>query len=280
MIQKEGGTVESPATTPMHNQDVSAAFGSLARNYDVTFDPNVVITRLRKNLYGTISNLVHPPATILDINCGTGTDALYLSTKGYSTFGVDISEEMIAEALKKSAVNPNLQFARTSYDDMGALPENRFDLVLSNFGGLNCTSDLRTVGEHVAKRLKPEGYFVAVLMPSFSLWETYAYAARGQLKQAFRRLRRGGTQTEFNGKAFTVHYFNPQKAAQQFASHFFVREVYAWNVFTPPPHAWRVATTFPRLTAQLEKIDRMICHVPLFRSIGDHYVMVLEKRPR
>lgn len=257
---------------------MASAFGSLAREYDETFDPNVVITRLRKDLYGTITNLVNPPASILDINCGTGTDALCLSARGYSVLGVDISEEMIAEATKKSAVNPNAQFIRTSYDDMDSLPDKRFDLVLSNFGGLNCTSDLERVGEHVARRLKPKGYFIAVLMPSFSLWETCAYAARGQLKQAFRRLRRRGTKTEINGNAFTVYYFNPRTATRQFANHFVVREIYAWNIFTPPPHAWRVATTFPRITAQLQKLDDIVGHLPIFRSIGDHYVMVLEKR--
>ncbi len=280
MSQKQRDSLVSPAATYTRYQDVSSAFSSLARGYDAAFDPNVVISRLRKDLYHTITSLVDPPATILDINCGTGTDALYLSTKGYSTVGVDISEEMIAEALKKSAINPKAQFVHTSYDDMDGLPENEFDLVLSNFGGLNCTRDLRTVGEQVARRLKPKGYFVAVLMPASSLWETCAYAVRGQFKQAFRRFRRGGTRTQFNGNVFTVSYFNPRKAAQQFGKHFVVREVYAWNIFTPPPHAWKVAMSFPRLTAALETLDSAICHLPIFRSIGDHYVMVLEKRSR
>jgi ubiquinone/menaquinone biosynthesis C-methylase UbiE len=280
MSQKSGNSLISSVLAPTRYQDVSSAFDSLARGYDETFDPNIVISRLRTDLYHTITNLVDPPAAILDINCGTGTDALYLSSRGYSTVGVDISEAMIAEAVKKSAVHPKALFVHTSYDDMDCLPENEFDLVLSNFGGLNCTRDLRTVGEHVARRLKAKGYFVVVLMPSFSLWETCAYAVRGQFKQAFRRLRRGGTLTQFNDKEFTVYYFNPHKAAQQFAEHFLVREIYAWNIVTPPPHAWKVATSFPRLSSALEKLDAAIGHLPIFRSIGDHYVMVLEKRSR
>lgn len=278
MNPKETTIAASSTHKRFYYQDVSTAFGSLAKEYDATFDPNIVITRLRKDLYRTIGSLVAPPAAVLDINCGTGTDALALSRRGYSAFGVDLSEEMIAEASRKSALDPNAQFICASYDNMDALPENRFDLVLSNFGGLNCTPNLEVVSEQVARRLKPDGYFVAVIMPSFSLWETCAYALRGQLKKAFRRTQRGGTQTEFNGNRFMVYYFHPRKAAQQFAQHFLVRKLYAWNVFTPPPHAWRVAEAFPGLTAQLEKLDQMLSYLPLFRSIGDHYVMVLQKR--
>lgn len=116
-------------------------------------------------------------------------------------------------------------------------------------------------------------------MPTFSHWETCAYVARNRFKQAFRRLRRGGTETEFNGNAFTIYYSNPRKAARQFANYFLVREVYAWNVFSPPPHAWRLAKAFPKIASQLEKLDGIVSHLPVFRSIADHNVMVLEKRP-
>jgi ubiquinone/menaquinone biosynthesis C-methylase UbiE len=270
----------SVPSVPSRYRDVARAFGTLAEEYDASFDPNEVITRLRLDLYDTITTLAPPPARILDINCGTGTDALALSVRGYSVVGVDVTEKMIREARHKSTRSPNVRFVHASYDAMDHLPESEFDLVMSNFGGLNCTDDLSAVGHQVARRLKPSGYFVAVVMPSFSLWETCAYAVRGQVRMAFRRLRRNGTPAEFSGRLFTVYYFNPRKTERQLAKDFVVRDVYAWNIFTPPPHAWNVARRYPRLTSVLERIDRLLCHLPLFRTIGDHYVMILQKRSR
>ncbi len=257
--------------------DVATAFDSLAVQYDELFGNNAVIERLRQQVYSTIDFLVRPPAKILDINCGTGTDGLYLAGKGFSVVGVDLSSRMIAEASRKSQGLPNARFVKASYENLDQVEGDQFDLVLSNFGGLNCTRNFSGVGAQVALKLKPGGYFVAVVMPSFSLWETVAYACRGRIKEALRRLNPNGTETQFYGNRFTVYYFSPRDVERAFAPAFGVIESYALNVFSPPPHAWKLAARFPALTAALERIDDMICHLPMFRSIGDHSVIVLRK---
>jgi ubiquinone/menaquinone biosynthesis C-methylase UbiE len=260
--------------------DVAKAFDSLARQYDELFGDNAIIERLRKKLYSTIDFLVRPPAHILDINCGTGTDGLYLAGKGFTVVGVDLSARMIAEAARKSRGFPNARFVEGSYEDLNHVESNRFDLVLSNFGGLNCTQNLPRVGAQVAAKLKPGGYFVAVIMPSFSLWETLAYGYRGRIKEAFRRMQPDGIETQFYGNRFVVYYFSPRKITRAFDPDFEIIETYSLNVFSPPPHAWKIAARFPTLTAISERIDDLISHVPLFRSIGDHNVIVLRKRVR
>ncbi len=256
--------------------DVASAFDSLAVQYDELFGNNEVIERLRQQVYSTIDFLVRPPAKILDINCGTGTDGLYLASKGFAVVGVDLSSRMIAEASRKSQGFPNARFVQASYENLLQVEGDQFDLVLSNFGGLNCTRNLSGVGAQVA--LKPGGYFVAVVMPSFSLWETVAFACRGKLEEALRRLNPNGTETQFYGNRFTVYYFSHRDVVRAFAPAFEVIESYALNVFSPPPHAWKLAARFPTLTAALERIDDMICHLPMFRSIGDHSVIVLRKK--
>lgn len=260
--------------------DVAAAFDSLAVQYDALFGTNAIIERLRRKIYSTIEGLVQPPAHILDINCGTGTDALGLSEMGYSVVGVDLSPKMISEAIAKSRNWPGVRFAVSSYDNLGSVEANKFDLVLSNFGGLNCTPDLSVVGEHVAARLKPNGYFVAVIMPPFSFWESAAFASRGQFKEAFRRMRPNGTEARLNGIPFNVHYFSPRSAGKAFAKHFQAHSLYGLNVVSPPPHAWKLDARFPMVTATLEAIDSFLCRLPLIPFVGDHYVFVLRKKTR
>jgi ubiquinone/menaquinone biosynthesis C-methylase UbiE len=258
--------------------DVAAAFNSLAEQYDALFGANAIIERLRRRIYSTIEGLIPPPADILDINCGTGTDALGLSEMGYTVVGVDLSQRMVSEAAAKSRNWPGVRFTVSSYDNLGSLEENKFDLVLSNFGGLNCTPDLSVVGAHVSSRLKPRGYFVAVIMPPFSLWETSAFLARGQFKQAFRRMRPNGTEARLNGIPFNVHYFSPRSAEKAFARHFQAQSLYGLNVMSPPPHAWKLDARFPAVTATLEAIDSFLCRLPLIPFLGDHYVLVLRKK--
>lgn len=260
------------------DSEVAAAFDSLAGQYDELFGHNAIIERLRKKIYSTIDFLVRPPARILDINCGTGTDGLYLAEKGFSVVGIDLSPRMISEAANKSKGFHNIRFIQGSYENLQSMEASEFDLVLSNFGGLNCTSNLIGVGTQVAAKLKAGGCFVAVIMPSFSLWETVAYGYRGKMKEAFRRLNPRGTETQFHGNRFKVYYFSPREVSRALAPEFEVIESYALNVFSPPPHAWKIAARFPALTAMSEEIDDLIRHIPLFRSIGDHTVIVLRKK--
>jgi ubiquinone/menaquinone biosynthesis C-methylase UbiE len=260
------------------HSEVATAFDLLAGQYDELFGNNAIIERLRQKIYSTIDFLVRPPAKILDINCGTGTDGLYLAEKGFAVVGVDLSARMIAEATGKSRRLPNARFLEGSYENLERVEANEFDLVLSNFGGLNCTSDLSGVGAQVAAKLKPGGYFIAVVMPPFSFWETLAYAYRGKMREAFRRMKPDGTETQFYGNRFKVYYFSPRTVARALAPSFEVIESYSLNVFSPPPHAWNIAARFPTLTAISEGIDDLISHIPFFRSIGDHSVIVLRKK--
>ncbi len=67
--------------------------------------------------------------------------------------------------------------------------EPPFDLVFSNFGGLNCLSlqQLSALAPHIDTALKPGGYFVAVVMGRFCWWETLYFLLKGKWASAFRR---------------------------------------------------------------------------------------------
>jgi SAM-dependent methyltransferase len=43
-----------------------------------------------------------PPGRALDLGCGTGTDVLYLASRGWETTGIDFAPEAIAVASKKA----------------------------------------------------------------------------------------------------------------------------------------------------------------------------------
>jgi hypothetical protein len=159
------------------------------------------------------------------------------------------------------------------------LAESNFDLVLSNFGGLNCANDLKTVGSEVVSKLKPNGYFIAVVMPPFSLWESAAFGAGGRFREALRRIHARGAKTRLNGQTLRVYYHSPGRIAQELADGFATIRVIGLNIFSPPAQAKKFIARFPELTSWLETIDSLVCRLPLLRSMGDHCLLVLRKRP-
>jgi len=52
------------------------------------------------NLFGKM--IGNPPKKILDAGCGTGKDCVYLASKGYEVYGIDLSHGMLRKALEKS----------------------------------------------------------------------------------------------------------------------------------------------------------------------------------
>ena len=94
---------------------------------------------------------------ILDIACGTGTVAKYLSDMGYSVSGLDISEEMLSVASSKLC-------APLYKSDMRDFDFNKsFDACICTLDSLNHlenTEDWQRCFESVYKSLKKDGLFI------------------------------------------------------------------------------------------------------------------------
>ena len=258
---------------------VASAFDGIADIFDTTLE-NEITARLRSKLYSAIESLVSPGSIVLDINCGTGIDACFLAGRGYRMFGVDISEKMIATAQMKqrSAECKNVEFRVSSYDSLspGVVPEA--ELTFSNFGGLNCTSDLTAAANAIASVTRPGGYFVGVIMPPFSLWEFLSYAARFQLRESLRRMHNSSPATGFHGSTFPVYYYSTKETVSAFAPHFEHIQTIGLSILSPTPQSIQFTRRHPVLTKSLIGIDSLIERLPILRSIGDHYLIVLRRR--
>jgi trans-aconitate methyltransferase len=92
---------------------------------------------------------------VLDLGCGTGVLTAEIAGRGAEIFGVDLSEDMIAQAKKKY---PKLKF---EVSDARALRfDAEFDAVFSN-AVLHWIPEAEEVLAGVARALKPGGRFVA-----------------------------------------------------------------------------------------------------------------------
>jgi ubiquinone/menaquinone biosynthesis C-methylase UbiE len=261
-----------------HFSNVAAAFDSVAENFEVSFE-NEITWALRRKTYAIIESLIPSGGSILDINCGIGIDAVELALRGFRVTGVDVSSKMIEQArLRATTQRASVDFCQNSFEDLRSLAGNTFDLVLSNFGGLNCVERLDIVARQIAIATKKHGYFVGVVMPPFSLWEFASYLLRGDLQNSIRRVRGKAIATGFQSKTFTVCYHSSRNLVRAMGVCFHPVRIIGLNILSPTPQSMGFFNDYPRLTRFLQKVDSHIEEIPGLRQIGDHFVIILRKQ--
>lgn len=262
-------------------QTVATAYDRNADKYDEFIENNPNLKRMRERVYRFVTARLPQGSRILDLACGTGTDAVWFAQRGYSVHGVDISGEMLDRA-KKKAVDLGLQdrltFEQLSYTDLGRLPLASFDLTFSNFGGLNCVSDIALVADSVRPLLSPRSRVIWALMPPFCLWES-AMLLRGKVKLATRRF--AGHSTVFKeGLNYPVYYYTPRQVASAWGNDFHLETVEALSVITPPATNKDFAVKRPQMFEALSSLDDALASRWPFKYWGDFSIISLASTPR
>src|SRR5512143_1612541 len=85
----------------MPYDDVAAAFSRKALIYDEFGRDHPNLQRMRERVYGAVLEHTQPPARILELNAGTGADAAYLATRGFSVHATDLAPGMVAQIKQK-----------------------------------------------------------------------------------------------------------------------------------------------------------------------------------
>lgn len=86
------GAAPAPPSSP---SVAPAAFDAVAPHYDARFTNVPVARRLRARVWRLLDRCFAPGTRVLDVGCGTGTDAWHLAARGVRVIGVDPSAAMI-----------------------------------------------------------------------------------------------------------------------------------------------------------------------------------------
>ena len=256
-----------------------SAFDALAKDYDQIFTLTQLGRAHRSLVHERLLRHLRKGQRILDLNCGTGEDALYLASLGMCVWACDISERMIAVARHKAARSchgSGVAFMVCANENLGNFRHSAsFDAVLSNFGGLNCSRDLTPVARELSRLVRPGGRVFLCAMSRFCLWETLWYSRVGDWSRAFRRLRKGGTRANIAGASVEIHYPSVHDVRRAFAPSFRLVSTRGIGVVLPP--SWLVAHLehHPRLIGTLKHIDRYLCGMPIVRGLADHTLFEL-----
>ena len=243
--------------------------------YDDYEKENQTLIWMRKQVRKHAMSFLNPGDKLLELNSGTGTDAVYFAQKGILVHSTDISNGMIQQIRKK--VNDNnlshkISFEQCSYTELNKIKNNKFDFIFSNFGGLNCLVDLSDATKFFPSLLNEGGKVCLVIMPPICPWEL-ANIFRGKFKFAFRRLKTSGTPAHIEGIHFTTHYYSLKNVMKALGDKFSLVKSEVLAVCSPNPQMEKFQKKFPRLTQLLNKLDESLSAYFPFNKIGDHIIL-------
>lgn len=260
----------------------SAPFDVLATTYDEVFSDSCIGRAQRESVWREMDRLFQPGLRILEINCGTGVDALHLARCGIRVVACDIAPEMIAAARQRLAhagLEGSVEFrvlATERVRDLGA--DAPFDGVLSNFAGLNCIEDISSVATDLAALVSPGAKVLLCLFGRICLWEIIWYLSRGNWRKAFRRLRREGCEARLaNDSTVTVRYPSVRSVQRSFAPYFRLEKQQGVGVAVPPSYLEPLADCHQRAFQVAVKLDSWLSRIRGARSLGDHILFIFER---
>ena len=258
---------------------METSFDKAAIYYDEVFT-NSKIGKMQRNLvYKQLSKQLDSVQNILEINCGTGEDAIWLAKQNFKVTATDISPKMIEVAQKKATFS-NLKFQTADINSIATTFENdKFNLIFSNFGGLNCLpkSELSTFFQNATSILSERGKLVLVIMPKNTLWEQFYFLAKAKFSSIFRR-KKESILVNVEGKKVTTYYYNPKDIVNLAKNDFELVDQKPIGFFVPPSYLESFFNNKKGLLQFLNRLESGIKNWSILSKYADHYIIILQKR--
>ena len=254
---------------------VTAAYDTIAAGYDEQVRGD---DWMRRRLHAQYARAFRPGQRVLDVGCGTGTDAIALARMGIRVVGIDGSAAMVTrlrEKVQAAQVEPLVEAQVLEIQRLGQLRRGPFDGIVSAFASLSAVPDLAGFAEDSARLVRPGGRMVLHLLNRFSLWEFLGYVARRDVTSAAQVGRLRTRCFSIGGESVRHTLYFSGEAYQRFlAGPWMLRESYSLGAVRPPHTVRRLP---PWLVGGLEWLDLRVGGCPLLRDAGRFFVLDVER---
>jgi SAM-dependent methyltransferase len=253
----------------------------LAEGYDASFGQADRGNAVRREIQSVLLGRFKHGDRILELGCGTGTDAVVLARHGIHVTATDISPRMVEMAAAKCRKEGLASSVCTSVLDAGdlrGLGDRTFDGAFLNFNVLNYLEDVRGFANQIGPHLRPGAPLICTLLNRVALWEVAYFAARLRPVLAYRRVTRRGLELSSGQGNVPLRLYFPRTFARSFDRDFSLERITGLGILQPPagfaPPSVRWAGVFRRAAS----IDAALAGRYPFYNICDHYVVELRKR--
>jgi SAM-dependent methyltransferase len=256
------------------------AFDHLAEGYDDLFTRSLIGRAQRDVVWNVLRQTFRSGDHVLELNCGTGEDAMFLARNGVLVTAFDASEEMIriaSQRLRSEALDPLVRFRQLPIELIHQIrTDKQFDGAFSNFSGFNCVADLSQPAEDLATLMAPGAPLIICLSTRFCISEMIWFSLRGNFSKAFRRCS-GRTVAKVDEFSVSVYYPTLRQLRRSFSPAFGIRSCMGVGITVPPSYVEPWIRKYPKLLNIMQTIDKVLSGVPGIRVLGDHMLIRFER---
>jgi len=268
--------------TNSNEQLAAAAFSSQSKIFDEIYSANKIIEYKREGVRNHLKKYIQPGDFILELNSGTGQDAIWLAQQNCLVHATDIAGGML-EVLQQKIINKGLETSVSSelcsFTTLDNLQQKGpYNMIFSNFAGLNCTGELGKVLDSFSSLLKSDGIVTLVLLPKFCLWE-FLLIFKGKFKTATRRFFSSkGRKARVEETYFKCWYYNPSFITGCLNAEFNLLSIEGLCTIVPPSYIENFGDKYPKTLKFLKnKEDKLKSKWP-WKYIGDYYIISIQKK--
>lgn len=259
-------------------QQVSQAFSTQSKVFDDLNEKNKISIYLREMFRKEVLSYLKEGSEILELNCGTGLDAVFFAQRGHNILANDNAPGMLEQLklkIQKYSLQEKIKTLHCSFHDLKQINNKQFDHIISNFGGLNCTDRLDEVLSQFNSLLKPGGKVTLMIMPRVCPWELLM-ALKGRFRLAFRRLPKKAL-ARVEGVEFYCYYYSPSYVKRALKN-FRTLKLKGVCVTVPPEFLHNFVERNPNTFERLKALDKKISGTFPFTNWCDHFLITLEKK--
>ncbi|HEV2389742.1 MAG TPA: class I SAM-dependent methyltransferase, partial [Nitrososphaerales archaeon] len=264
---------------------VAEAFDSASEEYDFTIGGNFINVWIRERSIRELLDVVRGDDVLLEIGCGTGTEAIRVSRDVRGIVATDISPRMIAllqrkiEARKLKNIQPVQARAIDVKRAEDYLPGGRARVVYSFNGALNCEVEFKRFPQELWDVMEPGGLFVCSVRNRFCLEESLVQGALLRFRSMTPR-KRQPKMVSVGGMDIPAYYYYPWEFASAFKPYFEVKKEVALPAIIPPPYLNDLYVKLRSRLKLLERADTALASVFPFNKVGDQTLFIFRRNDR
>lgn len=251
-------------------------FDQSASTYDKEFTFSTIGQFQRKRVWSYLEDWISKDKklSILELNSGTGEDAIWLAKKGHRVLASDYSKAMISQIKRKKdkILDIDLEICELDLKEPNIPANKEFDLIFSNFGGINCINlnHLTNLSKTIHSVLKKDGHFIAILMPRHCIIEKWYRWKKNQLNIYHDRSPNNGIGINVNGVSINTYFFNVDDVKNAFSKWEFVK---ASSIGFIPSYL-----ESSRFLSILKILESILLKFSLSPNRADHYLIHFKKK--
>jgi ubiquinone/menaquinone biosynthesis C-methylase UbiE len=259
-------------------------FDSVASTYDEDFTHTIIgkLQRERTHYYTQLYLPKNSALKILELNCGTGEDAIWLAQKGHQVLATDGAEKMIDIArLKNNKLNLNIRFEVSAFNELNnKFLGQQFDIIFSNFAGLNCINEqeLKKLNDDFISLLKPNGKLIMVLLGKYSWMEKLYFVLKGDIKNANRRI--VSTSANLGNDIFQTTWCYSVNQIKEIFTSFSLKKNKPIGIIIPPSYFNRLLKKTKILIPLIKLFEKLFSRFSVLSNYGDHTFIIMSNNDK